>query len=311
MGYVDWAQADNGKIPGSRMVSLDGQGHPINPAAKYYFDQWNADFKNQTGRDITVSEAYRDYSTQVYYWNLYQSGKGFPAAYPGTSTHGQALAVDVNSSVYSASNALHDTLINTARNHNWSWELVGKPSGEPWHFNYVGSPTASVPSSGGNNSVATGDDDMRAAYFVVQDKENNKPEYGSMAVFGPLVPEGWRQLSNGLGPRDAFNYWNAIVGTATGEGTAPAVHVDYNGWQMARDAFSKRPYEQGVVNDGTIGVLRSPEAHNLTQIAVNDALVGYEKHLQTVVIPQGVYQNDTSKDGKAALAAAAAQGVGK
>jgi GH25 family lysozyme M1 (1,4-beta-N-acetylmuramidase) len=45
--------------------------------------------------DSGCDSAYRPYSRQLYYWQLYQSGRGNLAAYPGTSNHGLGLAIDV------------------------------------------------------------------------------------------------------------------------------------------------------------------------------------------------------------------------
>lgn len=42
-----------------------------------------------------VLDGYRPYADQLRLWNLYQSGKGNLAAYPGTSDHGRGRAGDV------------------------------------------------------------------------------------------------------------------------------------------------------------------------------------------------------------------------
>jgi hypothetical protein len=44
---------------------------------------------------IEVLGAYRTYEGQVYFWNLYRSGRGNLAARPGTSNHGWGLAIDL------------------------------------------------------------------------------------------------------------------------------------------------------------------------------------------------------------------------
>lgn len=143
MGFVTWANADNGDIPTWKMVDLDGDDHYLNPAAAAFFWAWDADFFALTGVHITISEAFRDIARQEDLYNEYLAGTGFMAAVPHTSSHGMGLAVDVNSWVYGndGGTSLHATLVDSGHRHGWSWELVGKPSGEAWHFNYTGDPT--------------------------------------------------------------------------------------------------------------------------------------------------------------------------
>jgi hypothetical protein len=56
------------------------------------------------------------------------------AAYPGTSNHGWAIAVDIP---YRDAQAW---LRRNAHRYGWSWD-EGKRVGEPWHWTYVGLPT--------------------------------------------------------------------------------------------------------------------------------------------------------------------------
>lgn len=144
MGYVQWAEADNGDIPVWKMVDVDGQKHLLNPSAAAFFHAWDDDFYNLTGTHITISEAFRDIKRQEYLydgWNRRLAGF-FMAAVPHTSSHGMAVAVDVNSWVYGSDEHKHDLLVESGLRHGWSWYTVGKPSGEPWHFNYTGDLTS-------------------------------------------------------------------------------------------------------------------------------------------------------------------------
>jgi murein L,D-transpeptidase YcbB/YkuD len=84
----------NGQYPASALAPIGGgyylaRGGPA--------ESWNAMAAESTrrwGRRLAVVAAYRTYAKQVYFWNLYRSGQGNLAAYPGTSNHGTGHAVD-------------------------------------------------------------------------------------------------------------------------------------------------------------------------------------------------------------------------
>ena len=89
MGY------SNGNLPKSELRPIAGGGELVVSAAA----AWNAlaaHVYKETGERISASEAYRDIDRQWYFWSLYQSGRGNLAAYPGTSNHGLAIAVDLS-----------------------------------------------------------------------------------------------------------------------------------------------------------------------------------------------------------------------
>jgi peptidoglycan hydrolase-like protein with peptidoglycan-binding domain len=75
--------------------------------------------------------SYRTLRWQRYFWNLFQAGKGNPAAYPGTSNHGWGRAVDVLTTLMAA------LIRRIGRIFGWSWD-EGRRVGEWWHFRYVG-----------------------------------------------------------------------------------------------------------------------------------------------------------------------------
>jgi LAS superfamily LD-carboxypeptidase LdcB len=76
------------------------------------------------GRD----SAYRSYRRQLYYWQLYQSGRGNLAARPGTSNHGIGKAVDV------ARPWMAQAL--KVRGARFNWRKIEAFS-EYWHWNYT------------------------------------------------------------------------------------------------------------------------------------------------------------------------------
>lgn len=74
--------------------------------------------------------AYRTYEEQVYFWNLYTSGRGNLAARPGTSNHGWGKAVDL------ATPAMRSLIDRYGG--SLGWHKVEAPT-EWWHVNYTGS----------------------------------------------------------------------------------------------------------------------------------------------------------------------------
>lgn len=77
------------------------------------------------------NSSYRSYAGQLYFWRLYQSGRGNVAAYPGRSNHGWGKAVDVATPTMAYYIRKYGHLF------GWSW-AEGRRVGEWWHFTYVG-----------------------------------------------------------------------------------------------------------------------------------------------------------------------------
>lgn len=129
----------NGQFPASALAPIAGGGYLArqdyrNPSATGPAAAWNemaAYIYEQTGTRIQVTgpdSAYRSIARQWYYWNLYQSGRGNLAAYPGTSNHGYGINVDVPMYVR--------TLIDKyGAQFGWSKSWSDAPS-EWWHITY-------------------------------------------------------------------------------------------------------------------------------------------------------------------------------
>jgi hypothetical protein len=73
--------------------------------------------------------SYRPYVDQLYFWNLFRSGRGNLAAYPGTSNHGEGLAVDL------ASTAMRRAIDEHGAQFGWQKRWSDAP-GEWWHMKY-------------------------------------------------------------------------------------------------------------------------------------------------------------------------------
>jgi hypothetical protein len=85
----------NGRLRVAELAPIGG-GYYLAKSAAAAFTAMSAEARRRWGRSITVISAYRTYDRQVYFWNLYRSGRGNLAAYPGTSNHGWGLAVDLS-----------------------------------------------------------------------------------------------------------------------------------------------------------------------------------------------------------------------
>lgn len=88
--------ANNGFLPMTALSAI-GSGYYLRRDAAAQFLAMSAEARRLYGTPIYVRSAYRPYSSQVFFWNLYRSGRGNLAAYPGTSNHGLGLAVDLAS----------------------------------------------------------------------------------------------------------------------------------------------------------------------------------------------------------------------
>jgi len=123
--------AENGKLPDSTLADIPGGRLTKDAAAS-----WQR-LRNHIGKKHGVwicptsrRTAYRTYSEQQYFWNLYQSGKGALAARPGTSNHGWGTTVDVPQTRMAQ-------LINSeGAQFGWQKKWSDAPS-EWWHFRYT------------------------------------------------------------------------------------------------------------------------------------------------------------------------------
>jgi D-alanyl-D-alanine carboxypeptidase len=123
--------ASNGRLPSSMLRPIPGGRLEKDAAASWLRLRQRIGQKYNIWICPTSSRtAYRTYSEQVYFWNLYRSGRGALAAYPGTSNHGWGTTVDVPST-YMAQ------LINReGAEYGWQKRWSDAPS-EWWHFRYA------------------------------------------------------------------------------------------------------------------------------------------------------------------------------
>lgn len=131
--------------------------------------------------------SYRTYSQQVYLWQLYRSGRGNLAAYPGTSNHGWGLAVDF------ATQQMRWIVDQIGASFGWS-KAWSDAQSEWWHIRYrPGVWTGSAGRGGGGRSgspahpllrLGARGHDVAALQEAVRRKGARLPVDG---VFGPLT----------------------------------------------------------------------------------------------------------------------------
>lgn len=126
----------NGRLPQSALApitrAVNGEQAYLEKHAAAAFMAMNAESEAKYGVTIRVASArvaYRTYAEQVYFWNLYKSGRGALAAYPGTSNHGWGLAVDL------ATPQMRSIVDSIGAKYGWAKKWSDAPS-EWWHIKY-------------------------------------------------------------------------------------------------------------------------------------------------------------------------------
>lgn len=125
----------NGRLPASALALIPGTSQRI---AVELLDQviaLRAAFKAHFGKNLAVTDGYRDEAGQVAARNRYLSGKGAYAVPPGTSNHGWGKAIDFGSRVNILGTDEHDWMVANAPRFGFVWlRRAGNGSIEPWHF---------------------------------------------------------------------------------------------------------------------------------------------------------------------------------
>ncbi len=148
-----WGGWSNGQIPDEALIELVWQpGHRLRPDAAMALTALNAQFAEAFGKNISVTDSYRDLAGQLAARQSWcQRGACSMAATPGTSNHGWGLAVDLGSGINTWGSPERDWMVQNAPTLGWvspSWAQPGKGKEEPWHWEYQG--TASTTPDGDN-----------------------------------------------------------------------------------------------------------------------------------------------------------------
>ncbi|GAA3845244.1 hypothetical protein KACC15558_29540 [Brevibacterium ammoniilyticum] len=126
-GKAPKGSPSNGELPEEWLCKVGVGDHKLRSDAAVAFAEMNAAFKKDTGKDIGITDSYRDMAGQV---SVAARKPGF-AARPGTSNHGWGLALDLDTSNY-------DWLEANAGKYGWENPDWAKANAyELWHWEYV------------------------------------------------------------------------------------------------------------------------------------------------------------------------------
>ena len=119
----------NGQLPASALAPIAGGQLRKDAAAAW--NSMNVEARKH-GLELLPTgsmSSYRTFAQQQYLWNLYQSGRGNLAAFPGQSNHGEGIAVDV------ATPQMRALLDSIGHKYGWAKEWSDAPS-EWWHIKW-------------------------------------------------------------------------------------------------------------------------------------------------------------------------------
>jgi cell wall-associated NlpC family hydrolase len=130
-----WGGYSNGRIPASALCALGVGHHALRCDAAASYMAMSTAFQSAFGSPLCITDSYRSYASQV---SAYQR-KPALAAYPGTSNHGWALAVDLCGGINVAGSPQWTWMTANATRFGFmspDWAQPGAEKPEPWHWEY-------------------------------------------------------------------------------------------------------------------------------------------------------------------------------
>lgn len=135
-GSNRWGGFTNGRIPAGALCPIrHDRAQRLRCDAARAMVGLDRAFHARFGTHIGITDAYRDYPTQV----LLKRTKGYLAATPGTSNHGWGVAVDFGTGINRFGSASYRWMQANARRFGWhhpSWAEQGSSKPEPWHWEF-------------------------------------------------------------------------------------------------------------------------------------------------------------------------------
>ncbi|MBD8078830.1 D-alanyl-D-alanine carboxypeptidase family protein [Cellulosimicrobium arenosum] len=136
----EWAASTasygNGQIPSSALCELSfASGQLLRCDAAHQVEKLNTAYREAFGTDISVTDSYRSYGSQV----AVKATRGWLAAVPGTSNHGWGQALDLGGGLQSYGTAQYTWMRENAPAFGWDnpdWARAGGSKNEPWHWEY-------------------------------------------------------------------------------------------------------------------------------------------------------------------------------
>ena len=104
------------------------QGKPVEKKTAAAFERMR-DAAAKDGVHLQLNSGFRSMEEQQHLYNLYKSGRGNLAAYPGHSNHQSGIAVDIN--------VVSDAAYNWMHKHGPSFGFRRTVPSEPWHWEYL------------------------------------------------------------------------------------------------------------------------------------------------------------------------------
>lgn len=196
------AEAQNGRLSASVLSPISG-GFLRTDAARAFnaLDSESRKRYRVALHPLGHMSSYRTYAQQVYLYQLYRSGRGNLAAFPGTSNHGLGLAVDF------ATTHMRWIVDQIGASFGWSKSWSDAPS-EWWHIRYrpgvwhggLGHSVGGGRTSDSQDVIALG---ARGQEVQALQRELNRhgAELAVDGVFGPNTAVSVRhfQATTGLG----------------------------------------------------------------------------------------------------------------
>jgi peptidoglycan DL-endopeptidase CwlO len=136
-GTVDpsWGGYSNGRIPGEALCQLGVHRHALRCDAAASYALMSDAYEAAFGGGLCITDSYRSYASQVSAF----ARKPALAAFPGTSNHGWALAVDLCGGINVAGSPQWNWMSANAPRFGFvqpSWAAPGGEKPEPWHWEY-------------------------------------------------------------------------------------------------------------------------------------------------------------------------------
>ncbi len=129
--------AVNGRLPAAMLCTLWDKNFQLRADAAVSLAKLNVAFNQALGRSICVTDAYRTLAAQY----AIKAQRGYYAAAPGTSEHGEGLAIDLCDDDAVANSTSWTWLRANAPRYGWDNPLWARSNGsgpfEPWHFEYL------------------------------------------------------------------------------------------------------------------------------------------------------------------------------
>jgi D-alanyl-D-alanine carboxypeptidase len=122
----------NGELPDEWLCDLGKEDHQLRADAAVSFAKMNAAYKKDTGKEMEITDSYRDMAGQL----SVAGRKPGLSAKPGTSLHGWGIALDLGGGVEGKSGAW-SWLVEHGDEYGWEnpdWAKSSKY--EPWHWEY-------------------------------------------------------------------------------------------------------------------------------------------------------------------------------